>query len=106
MKTDIPELMGRCIVCHVEVGRAKACWTISTFRNSIVEVGRADINGFCGGLPHTQRGHDSIWVIMDRLTKSAHFILIKSTYKASQYAPLFIFEIMKVHGVPVGIVLD
>jgi hypothetical protein len=61
---------------------------------------------FVGGLPHTQRGHDSIWIIMDRLTKSAHFILVKSTYKASQYAPLFIFEIMKFHEVPVGIVLD
>ena len=61
---------------------------------------------FVGGLPRTQKGQDSIWVIVDRLTKSAHFLLVKSTYKASQYAELFIAEIVKFHGVPVNIVSD
>ena len=61
---------------------------------------------FVGGLPRTQKGHDSIWVIVDRLTKSAHFLPVKSTYKASQYAELFIAEIVKLHGVPVNIVSD
>ena len=58
---------------------------------------------FVGGLPRTQKGQDSIWVIVDRLTKSAHFLPVKSTYKASQYAELFISEIVKLHGVPVNI---
>jgi len=44
---------------------------------------------FVGGLPHTQKGHDSIWVIVDISTKSAHFLPVKSTYKTSQYAELF-----------------
>jgi hypothetical protein len=61
---------------------------------------------FVGGLPRTQKGHDAIWVIVDRLTKSAHFLPVKSTYKTSQYAELFISEIVKLHGVPVSIVSD
>jgi len=43
---------------------------------------------FVGGLPRTQKGHDSIWVIVDRLTKSTHFLPVN--YKTSQYAELFI----------------
>jgi transposase InsO family protein len=61
---------------------------------------------FVEGLPRTQKGHDSIWVIVDRLTKSVHFLPVKSTYKTSQYAELFISEIVKLHGVPVSIVSD
>jgi len=61
---------------------------------------------FVGGLPRTQKGHESIWVIMDRLTKSAHFLLVKLTYKTSQYAELFIAKIVKLHGVLVSIVSD
>jgi len=61
---------------------------------------------FVGGLPRTQKGHDSIWVIVDKLTKSAHFLSVKSTYKTSQYAELFISEIVNLHGVQVSIVSD
>ncbi|WVZ93947.1 hypothetical protein U9M48_039896 [Paspalum notatum var. saurae] len=42
---------------------------------------------FIVGLPHTQKGYDSIWVIIDRLTKSAHFIQVKTTYRAKQLYP-------------------
>ncbi|GAU51456.1 hypothetical protein TSUD_413530 [Trifolium subterraneum] len=52
------------------------------------------------------KGEDSIWVIVDRLTKSAHFIAVKSTYKASRYAEIFLEEIVKLHGIPLSIVSD
>ncbi|WJX56312.1 hypothetical protein P8452_41980 [Trifolium repens] len=52
------------------------------------------------------RGQDSIWVIVDRLTKSAHFIPVKSTYKAPQYAAIFMEQIVRLHGVPMSIVSD
>ncbi|GAU51879.1 hypothetical protein TSUD_416640 [Trifolium subterraneum] len=52
------------------------------------------------------KGEDSIWVIIDRLTKSAHFMAVKSTYKASRYAEIFLEEIVKLHGVPLSIVSD
>ncbi|PKI60952.1 hypothetical protein CRG98_018658 [Punica granatum] len=58
---------------------------------------------FVSGLPRTRRGHDSIWVIVDRLTKSAHFLPVKTTFGADQLAQLFIKEIVRLHGVPVSI---
>ena len=44
---------------------------------------------FIVGLPPTQKGHNSIWVIADRLTKSAHFIRVHYTYRPSDYAELY-----------------
>ncbi|KAJ8749273.1 hypothetical protein K2173_018753 [Erythroxylum novogranatense] len=58
---------------------------------------------FVIGLPRMPKGHDSIWVIVDRLTKSAHFIAIKTTYNAAQLAQLYVDIIVKYHGVPVSI---
>ena len=45
---------------------------------------------FITGLPMTQQSHDSIWVIIDRLTKSAHFVLVNTRYLARRYAELYI----------------
>ena len=50
----------------------------------------------------TRRQHDSIWVIVDRMTKSAHFISVKSTYKAEDCARLYIDEIVRWHGIPLS----
>ena len=61
---------------------------------------------FVVGLPRTQKGCDSIWVIVDRLTKSAHFLPVRSTYSAVQYASLFLDHIVSLHGVPISIVSD
>ncbi|PKI50469.1 hypothetical protein CRG98_029152 [Punica granatum] len=61
---------------------------------------------FVSRLPRSRRGHDSIWVIVDRLTKSAHFLRVKTTFGADQLAQLFIKEIVRLHGVPVSIVSD
>jgi hypothetical protein len=57
-------------------------------------------------LPLTQAGYDLIWVIVDRLTKSAHFIPIKTTYSSAKLAELYMSKIMCLHGVPKKIVLD
>jgi hypothetical protein len=61
---------------------------------------------FITGLPRTSKGYDSIWVIMDRLTKVAHFIPVKTTYKVSQLAELYMARIVSLHGVPKKIILD
>ena len=58
------------------------------------------------GLPRTQKGHDSIWVIVDRLTKSAHFIPVRTNYDGEKLAKLYIENIVKLHGVPSRIVSD
>jgi hypothetical protein len=59
---------------------------------------------FIVGLPRAQPGYDSIWVIMDRLTKVAHFIPIKTTYTGLQLAELYMARIVCLHGVPKRVV--
>ncbi|KAC9475837.1 hypothetical protein E3N88_45766 [Mikania micrantha] len=61
---------------------------------------------FITKLPRTSSGYDSIWVIIDRLTKSAHFLPIRETYKMEKLARLYIDEIVVRHGVPLSIILD
>lgn len=61
---------------------------------------------FITGLPRTQRGFDSIWVIVDRLTKVAHFIPVKTTYSGARLAELYMERIVCLHGVPKKIVSD
>jgi transposase InsO family protein len=61
---------------------------------------------FIVGLPRTQSGYDSIWVIMDRLTKVAHFIPVKTTYSGPQLAKLYMLRIVCLHEVPKKIVSD
>jgi hypothetical protein len=61
---------------------------------------------FVIGLPRTQKGNDSIWVIIDRLTKVAHFILVKTTYGGATLAQLYIKEIVRLHGISRRIVSD
>jgi hypothetical protein len=59
---------------------------------------------FIVGLPRTQSGYDSIWVIVDRLTKVSHFILVKTTYSGPQLVELYMSRIICLHGVPKKIV--
>jgi hypothetical protein len=61
---------------------------------------------FIIGLPHTSTGYDSIWVIVDRLTKVAQFILVKITYSSARLAELYMAQIVCLHGVPKKIVSD
>jgi IS30 family transposase len=61
---------------------------------------------FIVGLPRTQNGYDSIWVIVDMLTKVAHFILVKTTYSRAQLVELYMSRIVCLHGVPKKIVSD
>ncbi|KAI3724050.1 hypothetical protein L2E82_35815 [Cichorium intybus] len=61
---------------------------------------------FVMGLPRTRRGHDSIWVIVDRLTKSALFLAMKETDSLGELAQLYIDEVIRRYGAPLSIVSD
>nr|GEW96812.1 reverse transcriptase domain-containing protein [Tanacetum cinerariifolium] len=61
---------------------------------------------FVTKLPRTSSGHDKIWVIVDRLTKSAHFLPIREDYKMDRLARLYLNEIVARHGVPILIISD
>ena len=54
----------------------------------------------------TTRGYDVVWVIMDQLTKSTHFLAVWMTFTLEAFCRLYIQEIVRLHGVPVSIVLD
>ena len=58
------------------------------------------------GLPRSPRDHDAIWVLVDRLTKSAHFLAIRLTDSTDVLSQLYIREIVRLHGIPVTIILD
>jgi hypothetical protein len=64
------------------------------------------VTNFIVGLPHTQASYDSIWVIVDRLIKVAHFIPIKMAYSAAKLVELYMSRIVCLHGVPKKIVSD
>ena len=58
------------------------------------------------GLPRSPKGHDAIWVIVDGMTKTAHFLPIRMNYSLDQLAHLYADEIVRLHGVPATIVSD
>src|SRR5688572_14619597 len=87
-------------------GRAsKAQWCVSRYRDSYLEVRRYQY-GRCDGIVQSKRGYDSIWVVVDRLTKLAHFIPVKTTYQADDLAKLYLKEIVSLHGAPKSIISD
>ena len=61
---------------------------------------------FVSGFPLTQRKHDAVWVIVDRLTKFAHFLPVRLDYSMDRLAELYVSEIIRLHGIPLSIVSD
>ena len=61
---------------------------------------------FVIGLPRTLGGNNPIWIIVDRLTKSAHFLPMKVNFSMDRLASLYIKKIVRMHDVPVSIVFD
>ena len=61
---------------------------------------------FVSSLLRTQVGNDSMWVIVDRLTKSAHFLLINMDYSLDKLAEIYVNEVVRLHDVPISIVSD
>ena len=61
---------------------------------------------FMVGLSYTTKGYNSIWVIVDHLTKSAHFLPVNAKYFARQYAELYLDQIVTLQGVPLTIISD
>ncbi|KAL0544030.1 hypothetical protein IC582_019141 [Cucumis melo] len=106
MKREVAEFVSKCLVCQqVKAQRQKPAGLLQPL--SIPEWKWENVSmDFITGLPRTLRGFTVIWVVVDRLTKSAHFVPGKSTYTASKWAQLYMSEIVRLHGVPVSIVSD
>ena len=61
---------------------------------------------FVTHFPRTQRRHDVLWVIVDRLTKLAYFLVVRMTFTLEEFCRLYIREIVRLHGLPVSIISD
>ena len=106
MKMEVAEFVSKCLVCQqVKAPRQKPAGLLQPL--SVPEWKWENVSmDFISGLPKTLKGFTVILVVIDRLTKSAHFVPGKSTYTASKWAELYLTEIVRLHGVPVSIVSD
>jgi hypothetical protein len=106
MKKEIADYVRKCLICQqVKAERQKPSGLLQPL--PIPEWKWEHITmDFVFKLPRTREKHDGVWVIVDRLTKSAHFLPVKETYKLNKLANIFIAEIVRLHGAPVSIVSD
>lgn len=106
MKRDVAQFVYACLTCQKsKVEHQKPAGLMQPL--DVPEWKWDSISmDFVTGLPNTVKGYDSIWVIVDRLTKSAHFIPINITYPVAKLADIYVNVIVKLHGVPMCIVSD
>jgi hypothetical protein len=106
MKREIARYVSDCDTCRkVKTDYMKPGGLLQPL--SIPEWKWDDINmDFIGGLPMMARKFDSIWVIVDQLSNSAHFIFINTNYKVQKYAKIYIAHVLCLHGVLKAIISD
>ena len=106
MKREIAKYVSECDICRrVKGSHLRPAGTLQPL--NISEWKWKDISmDFIVGLPRTQKGYDSIWVVVDRLTKSTHFVPVNTRYSAKKYAELYNNRILCLHGVPKTIISD
>ncbi|KAG8474947.1 hypothetical protein CXB51_031657 [Gossypium anomalum] len=106
MKRDISEFVSKCLICqqvkaehHVPSGLLQPIM-IPEWKWDRITM------DFISGLPLTPGKKNAIWVVVDRLTKSAHFIPVRTDYSLNKLAELYICEIVRLHGIPLSIISD
>jgi hypothetical protein len=106
MKIEIARYVARCDTCrrvkaiHMKAAGPLQSLPIHTWKWEDISM------DFIVGLPRTAKGYDSIWVIIDRLTKIAHFLPVRVKYTVATYAELYIARILSLHGILKTIVSD
>ncbi|GJR89579.1 putative nucleotidyltransferase, ribonuclease H [Tanacetum coccineum] len=106
MKADIATYVSKCLTCaKVKAEHQKPSGLLQQPEIPVWKWERITMD-FITKLPRTPSGYDSIWVIVDRLTKSAHFIPMNEKYKMEKLTRLYLKEIVCRHGVPVSIISD
>jgi hypothetical protein len=106
MRKDIEHYMASCDTCsRVKIEHQKPVGFLNLLE--ILVWKWEDISmDFIVGLPRTPKGNDSVWVIVDRLTKVAHFVSVKTRYAIEKLADLYLEHILRLHGAPRSIVSD
>jgi hypothetical protein len=106
MKTDVAEYVNKCLTC-LKV-KAEHQRPSGQLEQPVIPERKWEriANDFITKLPRTQSDHDSIWVIVDRLTKSTHFLPIKENCSMDRLARLYGKEIVSRHGAPISVISD
>ena len=106
MKREIAKYVSECDVCQrIKASHLKVAGTLQPL--PIPSWKWEDISmDFIVGLPNKSQKHDSISVIIDRLTKTAHFLPVHTSYTAKKYAEIYLDQITHLHGVPKTIISD
>jgi len=106
MKTNVADFVPSCLVCqkakieHQRPGGTLEPLEIPQWKWDSIAM------DFVTHLPRTTKGFDAIWVIVDRLTKCAHFLPINQKLSMDKLAELYVREVVRLHGVPASIVSD
>ncbi|PNX73284.1 retrotransposon-related protein, partial [Trifolium pratense] len=106
MKKEVAEFVYACLICQKsKVEHQKPSGLLQPM--FVPEWKWDSISmDFVSGLPKTVKGNDCIWVIVDRLTKSAHFIAFKTGTLIPKLAEIYVDQIVRLHGIPSSIVSD
>lgn len=106
LKRDVAQFVYSCLICqkskveHQKPAGMMVSLDVPEWKWDSISM------DFVTSLLNTPKENDAIWVIFDRLTKSAHFLPINISFPVSQLAEIYIREIVKLHGVPSSIVSD
>ena len=106
MKKDIADFVSKCLTCQqVKAEHKHPTGLLQSL--PIPEWKWEHITmDFIVGLPRTQQGNDTVWVIVDQLTKSTHFLPIKVSHSLNKLVELYIKKVVRLHGIPATIVSD
>jgi hypothetical protein len=98
MKRDIAGHVARCDTCNrIKAKHQRLAGLLKPLDVSVWKWESVSMD-FIIGLPRTPKGHDSIWVIVDRLTKVAHFVAVRTNYRVKQLVDLYVDNILRLHG--------
>ena len=106
MKTDVADFVAQCLVCqkakieHQRSGGTLQPLDVPQWKWDSISM------DFVTHLPRSTKGHDSVWVIVERLTKCAHFLPMNQKWSIDRLAKLYVREVVRLHGVPESIVSD
>ena len=106
MKRHVGDFVRRCLTCQqVKVEHQKLAGLLQPLEVAEWKWKHVTMD-FVTHFPRTPRGHDAVWVIVDRLTKSTHFLAVRMTFTLGEFFRLYIQDIFWLHGVPISIVSD
>nr|GFB86491.1 transposon Ty3-I Gag-Pol polyprotein [Tanacetum cinerariifolium] len=106
MKQDIATYVGMCLICQqVKIEHQRASGLLKPLDIPVWKWDEISMD-FVTGIPRTQKKNDEIWVVVDRLTKSAYFLPIRKDFSISRLADIFQQGIVRLHGTPAAIVSD